>query len=326
MGRRRKGRPITGWLAIDKPAGMSSAHAVAVVRRLTGAARVGHGGTLDPLATGVLPIALGEATKTVAYALARSKLYRFTVRFGEARATDDAEGAVTETSPHRPNRETILAALPRFIGEIEQVPPAYSALKVEGERAYALSREGRAPRLAPRRVTVEDFRLVDLPDVAQPNLDRATFEVRSGKGVYMRALARDLSTALGTLGYVEKLRRLAVGPFTERDAISLDCLADLVHSARLAEALYPVATVLDDIPALALTAIEARRLRQGQPIAALPVVSRSPKADIAPGEPVRAMAGGRLVALAEVHGGEIRPVRVINESTEPGTKEPPDVD
>jgi tRNA pseudouridine55 synthase len=321
MGRRRKGRPITGWLVIDKPSGMSSAHAVAVVRRLTGAARVGHGGTLDPLATGILPIALGEATKTVAHAMAGAKTYRFTVRFGESRATDDAEGEVTETCAHRPDRAAIEAALARFTGEIDQVPPAFSAIKVDGRRAYAVAREGRPLALAPRRVRVEAFRLLDMPDP-----DRAVFEVRSGKGVYMRALARDLARALGTLGYVENLRRLAVGPFTEKDAISLDCLADLVHSARLAEALKPVATVLDDIPALALTDTEARRLRQGQPIAALPVVSRSPKADIVAGAPVRAMSEGRLVALAEVHGGEIRPVRVINDQPVKDVKESPDVD
>lgn len=321
MGRRRKGRPITGWLVIDKPAGMSSAHAVAVVRRLTGAARVGHGGTLDPLATGILPVALGEATKTVAYAMAGTKIYRFTVRFGEARSTDDAEGAVTATSSHRPDRAAISAALARFVGDIEQVPPSFSAIKVDGERSYALARGGHPPVLSPRRVRIDAFRLLDMPDP-----DRAVFEVRSGKGVYMRSLARDLSLALGTLGYVENLRRLAVGPFAEKDAISLDCLADLVHSARLAEALKPVATVLDDIPALALTDIEARRLSQGQPIAALPVVSRSPKADIVPGAPVRAMSDGRLVALAEVHGGEIRPTRVINDQPFKDAKELPDVD
>jgi tRNA pseudouridine55 synthase len=321
MGRRRKGKPITGWLVIDKPAGMTSAHAVAVVRRLTSAAKVGHGGTLDPLATGVLPVALGEATKTVSYAMAGAKRYRFTVRFGEARATDDAEGEVTATSPHRPDRAAIEAALPAFVGEIEQVPPTFSALKLEGQRAYAIARARGTPDLAPRRVTIEEFRLIEVPDP-----DHAVFEVRSGKGVYMRALARDLARALGTLGHVANLRRLAVGPFVEKDAISLDCLADLVHSARLAEALRPVATVLDDIPALALTEPEARRLRQGQPVAALPVASRSPKADIVPGARVRAMMGGRLVALAEVHGGEIRPVRVINETNEASIKETPDVD
>ena len=321
MGRRRKGKPITGWLVIDKPAGMTSAHAVAVVRRLTGAAKVGHGGTLDPLATGVLPIALGEATKTVSYAMAGAKRYRFAVCFGEARATDDAECEVTATSPHRPDRAAILAALPNFTGEIEQVPPAFSALKIEGQRAYAIARAKGTPALAARRVRIDDFRLIEIPDA-----DHAVFEVRSGKGVYMRALARDLARALGTFGHVVSLRRLAVGPFTEKDAISLDCLAGLVHSARLAEALRPVATVLDDIPALALTESEARRLRQGQPVAALPVVSRSPKADIVPGARVRAMSGGRLVALAEVQGGEIRPVRVINESTEASIKETSDVD
>lgn len=309
MGRRRKGTPITGWLSIDKSSGMTSAHVVAVVRRLTGAARVGHGGTLDPLATGVLPIALGEATKTVSYAMDGSKLYRFTVRWGEARATDDSEGAVTETSPHRPDRAAIEKALPAFTGEIEQVPPIFSAIKVDGRRAYEIARSGEAPpELASRRVKVEQFQLVDMPDA-----DHAVFEVRSGKGTYMRALARDLARALGTVGHVAQLRRLAVGPLVEKTAISLDQLASLVHSARLAEALMPVATVLDDIPALALTDVEAGRLRHGQPIAALPVASRSPLANIGPGVLVRAMAGDRLVALAEVQGGEIRPVRIINE-------------
>ncbi len=309
MGRRRKGTPITGWLSIDKSSGMTSAHVVAVVRRLTGAARVGHGGTLDPLATGVLPIALGEATKTVSYAMDGSKLYRFTVRWGEARATDDSEGAVTETSPHRPDRAAIERALPAFTGEIEQVPPIYSAIKVDGRRAYEIARSGEAPpEMVSRRVKVEQFQLVDMPDA-----DHAVFEVRSGKGTYMRALARDLARALGTVGHVAQLRRLAVGPLVEKTAISLDQLASLVHSARLAEALMPVATVLDDIPALALTDVEAGRLRHGQPIAALPVASRSPLANIGPGVLVRAMAGDRLVALAEVQGGEIRPVRIINE-------------
>ncbi|MBM3566275.1 MAG: tRNA pseudouridine(55) synthase TruB [Alphaproteobacteria bacterium] len=309
MGRRRKGTPITGWLAIDKPAGMTSAHVVAVVRRLTRAARVGHGGTLDPLATGVLPIALGEATKTVAYAMDGLKLYRFTVRWGEARATDDAEGEVTATSPHRPTRAEIEAALPAFLGEIEQIPPIFSAIKVEGRRAYDIARGGEtAPELAPRKVKIEEFQLVDMPDA-----DHAIFQVRSGKGTYMRALARDLAKALRTVGHIAQLRRLAVGPFTEKAAISLDSLASLVHSARLAEALLPVATVLDDIPALALTDAEAGRLRHGQPIAALPVASRSFLSGIHPGALVRAMAGDRLVALAEVQGGEIRPVRVIND-------------
>ncbi len=309
MGRRRKGHPITGWLAIDKSAGMTSAHVVAVVRRLTGAARVGHGGTLDPLATGVLPIALGEATKTVSYAMDGSKLYRFTVRWGEARATDDAEGPVTETSPHRPDRAAIEAALPGFVGEIEQIPPIYSAIKVDGRRAYDIARAGEpAPVLAPRKVKIEEFQLVEMPGA-----DHAVFQVRSGKGVYMRALARDIARTLSTVGHIAQLRRLAVGPFTEKTAISLDQLASLVHSARLAEALMPVATVLDDIPALALTDVEAGRLRHGQPIAALPVASRSPLVELSPGALVRAMIGDKLVALAEIQGGEIRPVRVINE-------------
>ena len=321
MGRRRKGKSIDGWLAIDKSAGMTSAHVVAVVRRLTNAAKVGHGGTLDPLATGVLPIALGEATKTVSYTMAHAKRYRFTVRWGEARATDDADGEVTATSPNRPGRAQIEAALPAFIGEIAQIPPDYSAVKVEGQRAYTIARAKGSLDLAPRPVRIDEFRLIETPDA-----DHAVFEVASGKGVYMRALARDLARVLGTLGHVSSLRRLAVGPLGEKDAISLDCLAALMHSARLAEALRPVAIVLDDIPALVLTEFEARRLRQGQPVAALPVVGRSPQADIFQGACVRAMSGGRLVALAEVHGGEIRPVRVINEQPEAGLEEKTDVD
>ncbi|MCP5366313.1 MAG: tRNA pseudouridine(55) synthase TruB [Hyphomicrobiales bacterium] len=307
MGRRRKGRPIHGWLIVDKPAGMSSNAVVGAVRRATGAAKVGHGGTLDPLATGVLPVALGEATKTVAYVMDGTKVYHFTIRWGEARSTDDAEGEVTETSPVRPGAAEVRARLADFIGEIVQVPPAYSAVKVDGQRAYKLARADKPVDLAPRRIVIHDFTLLDMPDA-----DHALFQVVSGKGAYMRALARDLALALGTCGHIAMLRRIAVGPFSQDTAISLDKLVDVGHSARLADFLLPVETALDDIPALALTEAEARRLQHGQPIPVLPVAARSPFKEVGQGDTVCAMSEGKLVALARISGGEIRPLRVLN--------------
>ena len=307
MGRKRRGLPIHGWMVIDKPPAMTSAAVVGKVRRLTGAAKIGHGGTLDPLATGVLPLALGEATKTVAYAMDGIKIYLFTVRWGEARSTDDSEGGVTAESPVRPSAEAITAVLERFTGDIEQVPPDFSAVKVGGRRAYALARAEQPLELQPRRVHIEAISLVGMPDA-----DHAEFQVASGKGAYMRALARDLAEALGTVGHIAVLRRTAVGPFSETQAISLDNLAALGHSAALAEHLLPVETALDDIPALALTEAEAQRLRRGQPVPVLPVASRSPLEDIYLGAVVCAKAGGKPVALARIEGGEIRPVRVLN--------------
>ncbi len=307
MARKRRGTPIHGWIVLDKPSGMTSSAAVGRVKRLTGAAKVGHAGTLDPLATGVLPMALGEATKTVSYLMDGPKAYRFTVRWGEARDTDDAEGTVTATSRARPTRDQIVAALDRFRGDIEQVPPAYSAIKVDGRRAYDLARDDRAPELAPRTVRIDDIALAAMPD-----RDHAEFRVVSGKGAYMRSLARDLAAALGTVGHVSALRRTAVGPFDEAQAISLDKLESLGHSAPLSEHLLPVETVLDDIPALALTEPEGRRLSHGQAIPVMPVASRSPFKNIGQGDVVRAMVEGRLVALAKITGGEIRPFRVIN--------------
>lgn len=307
MGRRRRGKPIHGWLVVDKPLGMSSNAVVVKVRKLTGAAKVGHGGTLDPLASGVLPLALGEATKTVSYAMDGTKVYRFTLRWGEARSTDDQEGEVTETSDHRPTRDEIEAALVSFVGEIQQVPPAFSAIKVGGKRAYDLARAEKPVELAPRTVRIDAFRLVEMIDD-----DNAEFEVVSGKGAYMRSLARDLARAVGTVGHVAALRRVRVGPFTEDMAISLDKLEEVGHSAPLLEELLPVETALADIPALALTEVEAKRLQHGQPVPALPVVSRSPLEDLEQGDVVRAMTGARMVALATIKGGEVRPLRVLN--------------
>ncbi len=307
MGRKRRGKPIHGWLVIDKPAGATSSAVVGRVRALTGAAKAGHGGTLDPQATGVLPVALGEATKTVAYAVDGAKVYRFTVRWGESRSTDDAEGEVTAESDVRPAEDDILRALPAFTGDIDQVPPIFSAVKVGGRRAYALARANEPVTLEPRRVRVDRIRLLGRPDA-----DHAEFEVTAGKGTYMRSLARDLAVALGTVGHITALRRTAVGPFTEEQAISLDNLAALGHSAPLADYLLPVETALADIPAVALTEAEARRLQRGQPISVLAVASRSPLKHITQGAIVCAKAEGKPVALVRITGAEIRPVRVLN--------------
>jgi tRNA pseudouridine55 synthase len=304
---RRRGKKINGWLVVDKPAGITSAAVVGRVRRATGAAKAGHGGTLDPLATGVLPLALGEATKTVGYVMEGRKIYRFTVRWGEQRDTDDAEGAVTAACDARPDRAAIESVLDRFLGDIEQTPPTYSAIKVAGERAYALARADRPVELAPRTVNVARIDLVDCPDA-----DHAIFEVDAGKGVYMRALARDLGTALGSLGHVVALRRLSVGPFGEAQAITLENLETVGHSAELQTYLLPVGSALAGIPALDLTEAEANSLQRGQPIAVLPVASRSPSSQVSRDSVVCAMARGRPVALAQIKGGEIHPLRILN--------------
>ncbi|HZB93730.1 MAG TPA: tRNA pseudouridine(55) synthase TruB [Stellaceae bacterium] len=303
----RTGQPIHGWLVLDKPPGMSSSRAVGAVRRLLDAAKAGHGGTLDPLATGVLPIALGEATKTVAWVMAGPKTYRFTLRWGEARDTDDAEGRITGSSPVRPTPEAIAAALPRFSGTLAQRPPAFSALKLGGKRAYDLARQGAAVALAERLVEVQSLRFLGAPDP-----DHAEFEAVVGKGTYIRALARDLGLALGTLAHITQLRRLAVGRFRAEAAISLDNLAALGHSAAASGHLFPVETALDDIPALALSEDEAHRLRCGQAVTPLRPSDRAFIDQLGDGATVRATTGGKLVAVAEIAAGGIRPVRVLN--------------
>ncbi len=297
---KRKGEKVDGWVVLDKPLGLGSTPAVGRVRRLFGAQKAGHGGTLDPLATGVLPIALGEATKTVPFVMDGRKQYRFTLRFGEARSTEDLEGEVTATSPVRPDEAAIRAALPAFLGTIEQRPPAYSALKVDGQRAYDLARAGQAVELAPRQVTIERLELVGRPDA-----DHADFVVDCGKGTYIRSLGRDLALALGSVGHLSALRRTAAGPFREEAAISLSKLETLGHSPALLGTLAPVATALDDIPALALAEAQADRLRQGQPV----FLTR----DAPPsGTLMRAECGSRLVALVLSDGVSLKPVRVFN--------------
>jgi len=297
---RRKKQKIDGWVVLDKPLGMGSTKAVGRVRWLFGAEKAGHGGTLDPLATGVLPIALGEATKTVPFVMDGRKEYRFTLRFGEARSTEDAEGEVTATSDVRPTDEAIRAALGCFIGDIEQTPPAFSALKIDGKRAYDLARAGETVELEPRRVRIERLELLGRIDA-----DHVDLVCGCGKGTYIRSLGRDLALALGTVGHLSALRRTVVGPFREEAAISLSKLEALGHIPPLLGALAPVVTALDDIPALALTEAQAHRLRQGQPV----FLTRDAPP---PGALCRAECGSKLVALVRSDGAALQPVRVFN--------------
>ena len=305
MARRRKGLPVHGWLIFDKPQGMSSTQAVSCVKRLYEAAKAGHAGTLDPIATGVLPIAFGEATKTVPFAVEGRKTYRFTVRFGVETDTDDADGKVTAGSEIRPSRAEIEAELPRFTGDISQVPPRYSAVKVDGARAYDLAREDEAFELAPRQVAVGRLDLV-----AHPDKDHCVIEAECGKGTYVRALARDLGRALGARGHVEALRRTRVAGFGEENAVSLATLDELAQSdgghEALTAVLLPVEAALHDIPALVVTASDAARLMRGQP-----VLLRGRDAPILTGT-VYATSRGTLVAVGEVSEGELRPRRIFN--------------
>jgi tRNA pseudouridine55 synthase len=302
-----RGRPLDGWLIIDKPQGLTSTDVVNKVRRAFDAQKAGHGGTLDPLATGLLPIAFGAATKTVPYVMDGTKLYRFTLRFGEARDTDDADGQVIATSDIRPTDEQIRAALPPFQGDIMQIPPIFSAIKVAGERAYDMAREGRAPVLEPRPARVDRFELIERPDA-----DTAIFEVQSGKGVYMRSLARDLAVACGTVGHIAALRRLRVGPFAESDAIPLDKVLRTDDTAPASpDLLLPVATALADIPALALTAAEVTALSHGQAISLVTLMGRIPGDADPDGGSVRAMAGSRVIGLCRLEDGLLKPERLL---------------
>jgi tRNA pseudouridine55 synthase len=309
--RRRKGLPIHGWINLDKPIGPTSTQAIGRVRRITGAGRVGHAGTLDPLASGVLPIALGEATKTVPYIQDARKIYRFTVRWGQATTTDDREGDIIADSAHRPADSDISAILPRFIGAIMQAPPAFSAIRIAGERAYDLARAGNPAEIAPRPIDIHR-----LEWVANEDLDHAVFEVETGKGAYVRSLARDIGIALGTFGHVSALRRIAVGQFHVKNAFPLDFDALPSDIAGLTEHVLPIETVLDDIPALALTADEAQRLRCGQAVGLFTHHHRDWLAEtIAEGRDdgiVLALWQGKAVALVRIDSAEAHPVRVFN--------------
>ena len=288
-------RDVSGWLILDKPLGMTSTQAVGKVRWLFGAKKGGHAGTLDPLATGILPIALGEATKTVPFVQDGAKTYRFAVTWGVATETADAEGAVTVRSDSRPDEAAISAVLPRFTGLILQIPPAYSAIKIGGERAYDLARAGETVTLEPREVEIDTLDLVaHMPDVA-------TFEMTCGKGTYVRALAVDLAAALGTVGHVSRLRRTAVGPFTESDAVTIDAL----ESADRDRLLRPPAVALVDLPEIRLDAAQVITIRNGNP-----VLLTGAGAPIALDE-AWASHAGVAVAIGEVAQGKFQPHRVL---------------
>ena len=288
---------VNGWIILDKPYAMTSTQAVSRLKYLYNAKKAGHAGTLDPLASGILPVAFGEATKTVPFVQDGEKSYRFTVRWGAETTTDDLEGAVTETSGLRPEPAEILAQLPRFIGEISQVPPAFSAIKVDGERAYDLARAGETVELAARTISVHDLRLIS------SNADEAVIEADCGKGTYVRAIARDLGRALGCFGHVSALRRTRVGPFSEADAIDLDLLTNEPDSR--AASLLNVEAGLLQVPCVVVDSTLAARLRRGQSI-----ILRGRDAPVE--GVVYASCGGVLVAFGEVACGEMQPSRVFN--------------
>jgi tRNA pseudouridine55 synthase len=292
---------LHGWIILDKPVGLGSTQAVSAVKRILREAggpktKVGHGGTLDPLASGVLPVALGEATKLAGRLLDATKAYEFAIRFGEGTDTLDAEGQVTETSDHRPTQDEVAAILPRFTGSIEQVPPAYSALKIDGKPAYERSRAGETVEMKPRTVTVHELHVVD------SSADQATLSATVSKGTYIRSLARDIATALGTVGHVGMLRRTRAGPFTLDQAISLDFLSQAAKARQFDGAVLPLTAALDDIPALPVTPDQAQLLRHGQKLIGFP---DQPGLQLA-------MQGETPVALVEATADGLTVVRGFN--------------
>ena len=297
MRRKHYGRPLHGWFVLDKPLGMTSAQAVGKIRWAFNAAKAGHAGTLDPMATGILPIAMGEATKVGSAAMDGKKAYRFTIHWGEERDTDDAEGQIVSESQDRPTPDQIKDTLPLFTGLTEQVPPIYSAIKVDGARAYDLARSGKVPKLKARLIMIDELTLLTCPDT-----DHAVLEMICGKGTYVRGVARDLGRHLGCLGQVSALRRVRVGPFDESVAFLLDKLEDMGHKGALDNLLLPVEAALADIPAVPVTGPEADRLRFGQAIRVTHSVEGT----------IYATADGRPVALAKIRAGEVRPVRGFN--------------
>lgn len=329
---KRKGDIINGWIALDKPAGLTSTQAIGRIRRILNPAKIGHGGTLDPLATGILPIAMGEATKTIPFIIDHIKTYSFTVHWGEQRSTDDLEGEVIATSPNRPTAEQIRAILPTYTGDILQTPPQFSAIKIDGERAYDIARGGDVVDLKPRPVYIKSLELLPPPSCGaggrieeggknpaqgqpspsnSPSLkkegeDYSSFRCICGPGTYIRSLGRDMALTLGTVGYISSLRREKVGPMDQKMAISLEMLEQTGHSAVL-----PVETVLDGIPALQLTQQEASRMKQGQKLSfiARPDVERLRK--IGEGDAL-AVYNGKAVALVTIEGVEVHPVRIFN--------------
>ena len=304
MARRKRGNPVNGWVVLDKPLGMTSTQAVGAVRRAFDAQKAGHAGTLDPLASGILPIALGEATKTVPFAVDGQKVYRFAVRWGAETSTDDAEGTVTTASELRPAREQIEALLPAFTGEIMQVPPQFSAIKVDGERAYDLARGGETVALEPRPVTIDALRIEAMPDAST-----TVFVAECGRGTYVRSIARDMGRLLGCYGHVIELRRTRVASFDEAVSVTLDVLraaADNPDASAILAHLLPVEAALDGIVGLPISSDDAARLNCGQSI-----LIRGRDAPIMAGE-AYAMCKGHLVALGAIEKGAFHPTRVFN--------------
>ncbi len=304
MSRKKKGQAVHGWVVLDKAVGITSTQALSAVKRIYDAQKAGHAGTLDPLATGVLPLAFGEATKTVPFAFDGQKAYRFTVRWGAETTTDDTAGEVVKTSDQAPSAADIRQLLTRFTGEIQQTPPQYSAIKVDGQRAYELARDGETVELEPRTVVVDRLELVETPDPRT-----AVFEAECGKGTYVRALARDMGRTLGCFGHVVQLRRTRVGPFMEADAVSLDELreaADPANGPDIGQFLLPVEAALDAVPELVVSQTDAANLTLGRS-----VLIRGRDAPILSG-PIYATCKGRIVALGEVEKGALHPTRVFN--------------
>ncbi|WP_298905674.1 tRNA pseudouridine(55) synthase TruB [uncultured Aliiroseovarius sp.] len=301
MGRRKKGRDIHGWLVVDKPAGFSSNAVVNKVRWAMDAKKAGHAGTLDPEATGVLAVALGEATKTVPYITDALKAYEFTVRLGQATNTDDAEGEVIAESDARPSDEDIQAALDQFTGDIMQVPPKFSAVKIDGERAYKLARDGEDVEIAARPLWVEELVMVSRPDA-----DHVTLEMTCGKGGYVRSIARDLGEALGCHGHVRNLRRIWSGPFDAEDGVSIELIEELAKTGELDAYLRPLEEGLQDLPELKASAEGATRLKHGNPGMVL-------ASDVEYGDEAWASYEGKAVAVGTYRSGELHPSRVFNQ-------------
>jgi tRNA pseudouridine55 synthase len=299
--RQKKGRPVSGWLVLDKPVGIGSTECVSLVKRLFRAAKVGHAGTLDPLASGMLPIALGEATKTVPYIMDGLKTYRFIVGWGTETNTDDLEGSVTRSSTERPDRDAIQAALEHYVGEIEQVPPSFSAVKINGERAYKLARAGDEPEIAPRIIYIDRLEMRRCS-----SKDETEFECRCGKGTYVRAIARDIGRELGCFGHVGSLRRIGVGPFIEDDLVLLAELEELAGNIEALDALLlPTGAALDELPEISVSTAQANRLRAGNSV----VLRGRDAIGFAP-EAV-CVSGDELVAIGAIERGEFQPRRVF---------------
>jgi tRNA pseudouridine55 synthase len=315
MARIKKGNKVDGWVNLYKPVGMTSNQALSIVKRSLKPQKAGHAGTLDPLASGILPIALGEATKTVPYVQDSYKIYNFEVTWGEQRSTDDAEGHAIATSDKRPSRAEIESLIPQFIGDVEQTPPQFSAIKIDGERAYDLARDGEIVDIKSRLVYIEELIITAHDD---ENGSKTSFRCLCGKGTYVRAIARDMGLKMGCFGYITLLERAAVGPFTLENSISLDFFTDSVQNPNPEQALLPLTTALDDIPVLALREQEAVRLKNGNSIALIskPDLDRMTNAGIEwdAKEPVTALVtfDKRPLALVDVLGPELQPIRIFN--------------